>query len=186
MTKKLPETLPWEKRQDHHYKLGIAVILIFTFGVIVGANITRDPNMTAGNSNGNSSTGSNGSHSGNTNNVGNSSILIPPANVSGMVILPSARIASGQQYQLKFSTLFWATLVPRWTNGSGWITVYTIMLPPQTYNVTSPGCSPLKLVSATINSDGTVSWSIINYPAFTSIVAVTAKTVEADFECGIL
>ena len=68
MTKdKLPDVLPWERRErEHHaYKVGIAVFLILLVGIVIGVNIgptVTDPPTTTTTT---TTSGSNDSHSGN-------------------------------------------------------------------------------------------------------------------------
>jgi len=128
--------------------------------------------------------GSNGDNGNNGSNNANKTIFVAPSNVSGLVILPSYWINSGGNLIIQFSVQFSTNLIPTWTNGSGWITQYWLLIAPGTYNVTliSPYCQPLKLIQIIPTQPGLVSWSVVGKPLVTPVAPRASFSVE----CGIL
>ncbi len=180
----LPPVLPWEQREPSHhhsFKVGIALLLILSFGIVLGYNagLTHDPTTTTTNTHDHGSNGDSGS-SGSSN--ANKTILTAPSNTSGIVLLPSYWIVSGQSLLIQFSILFSTSLQPTWTDGSGWVTTYWLLLPPQTFNVTLPFCQPLRQISVAFNPDNSISWTVIGK----AIVTPIAPRDSFSFECGIL
>ncbi len=173
---KLPDVLPWEEGEPsrHGSKVVFVLILVLITGLVIGyeAGITHDPPITP--------TAPTTGHGDNNTNR-NGTFLVAPSNVSGIVILPSYWIVSGGNLIMQYSVLFSTNLVPTWTNQSGWITTYAILVPPGTYNVTLTFCQPLRQVDVRFNPNGTVSWSVVGK----AIVQTVAPRSSFSFECGI-